>query len=310
MRNYIFKKFIIVLFLLLAADSLLFIMVRIVPGDPAFILAGNKTNSDHILEIREKLDLNRTIIEQYGVFIKNSINFDFGKSFIYNEKVSKIIFQSFPNTLYLSIAAMSLAILISFPLGIISSLKPNSGIDFFTTIISSSFLAIPNFLLGPVLILIFSVYFKLLPISGSDSLKHIVLPALTIGLSMTAFLTKIIRAAFYAEMNKSYVLFARAKGLNTNKIVFKHILKNAMIPILTVIGLQFGALISGVIITETIFSWQGIGTVLIEAIRFRDYPLISGLVLFILFLYLIIHFLVDLAYLFLDPKIRKKGLYE
>ena len=203
---------------------------------------------------------------------------------------------------------MFFAIIISFPLGITASLYPNSAIDVFATIISSSFLAIPNFLLGPLLILIFSVGFNLLPVSGSGGFEYIILPALTLGLSMTALLTKMIRGTFYAETNKPYVLFAKAKGLSNIQIVFKHIFKNAMIPVLTVMGLQFGSLISGVIITETVFSWQGLGSLLINGIRFRDYPLIQGLVLFILLMYLLINFMIDFSYLFFNPKLRRKDV--
>jgi ABC-type dipeptide/oligopeptide/nickel transport system permease component len=203
---------------------------------------------------------------------------------------------------------MFLALFISLLLSVLSFLKPNGFIDIFVTIFSSSFFAIPNFLLGPVLILIFSYYFKVLPVSGSDSLIYIILPVLTISLSMSAYLTKIFRTAYFTENDKPYVEFARSKGLSEFNILFKHIFKNAMIPILTVAGLQFGALISGVIITENVFAWQGIGTILISAIKNRDYPLIQGLTMFILLSYLLINFFIDLSYFFIDPKIRAEGV--
>jgi peptide/nickel transport system permease protein len=202
---------------------------------------------------------------------------------------------------------MTIAIFISFMLGILSALYTNSKIDLFITLISSSFLAIPNFLLGTILILIFSVYFKLLPVSGSGSFKFLILPSLTLSLSMTAFLVKIFRTSLKSEMDKPYVLFAKAKGLSQKNILFKHILKNAMIPVLTVMGLQFGALISGVIITENVFSWQGIGTLLICSIKNRNYPLLQGIVFLLILLYLLISLFIDLSYYLINPEIKING---
>ncbi len=308
MLSYIIKKVLILFFLIISTTSLLFLIIRLIPGNPSIDIIGNMANNEQIQYIEKNLDLDKPIFTQYQIYVKKTLNFDFGNSYTYKKKVSLIIIQFLPNTLYLSILAMFFAIIISFPLGVTASLYPNSTIDIFATIISSSFLAIPNFLLGPLLILVFSIGFNLLPVSGSGGFEYIILPALTLGLSMTAFLTKIIRGTFYAETNKPYVLFAKAKGLSNIQIVFKHIFKNAMIPVLTVMGLQFGSLISGVIITETVFSWQGLGTLLINGIRFRDYPLIQGLVLFILLMYLLINFMIDFSYLFFNPKLRRKDV--
>jgi ABC-type dipeptide/oligopeptide/nickel transport system permease component len=269
MKNYFIKKIIIMLFILFTANSLVFFIIRLIPGDPAIAITGNMINKENLLETRKKFNLDKPIIIQYKQFIKNSITFNFGESFTHKKPVLSVICKYFPNTIYLALLSMTIAIFISFILGILSVLYTHSKINVFITLLSSSFLAIPNFLLGTILILIFSVYFKLLPVSGSGSFKFLILPSLTLSLSMTAFLVKIIRTSFNSEMDKPYVLFAKAKGLSQINILFKHILKNAMIPVLTVMGLQFGALISGVIVTENVFSWQGIGTLLICSIKNR-----------------------------------------
>ncbi len=293
--------------ILFVANSLVFFIIRLIPGDPTIAITGNIVSKKNVSDTRKKLNLDKSIIIQYKQFIKDSIAFNFGESFTHKKPVLYVIFKYFPNTTYLALFSMTIAIFISFMLGILSALYTNSKIDLFITLISSSFLAIPNFLLGTILILIFSVYFKLLPVSGSGSFKFLILPSLTLSLSMTAFLVKIFRTSLKSEMDKPYVLFAKAKGLSQKNILFKHILKNAMIPVLTVMGLQFGALISGVIITENVFSWQGIGTLLICSIKNRNYPLLQGIVFLLILLYLLISLFIDLSYYLINPEIKING---
>jgi len=307
MKNYFIKKIAIMLFILFVANSLVFFIIRLIPGDPAIAIAGNMINKENLLEIRKKFNLDKPIIIQYKQFIKDSITFNLGQSFTHKKPVLSVICKYFPNTIYLALSSMTIAIFISFILGILSVLYTHSKLDVFITLLSSSFLAIPNFLLGTILILIFSVYFKLLPVSGSGSFKFLILPSLTLSLSMTAFLVKIIRTSLNSEMDKPYVLFAKAKGLSQINILFRHILKNAMIPVLTVMGLQFGTLISGVIITENVFSWQGIGTLLISSIKNRNYPLLQGIVFLLILLYLLISLFIDLSYYLINPEIKING---
>jgi peptide/nickel transport system permease protein len=283
---------------------MIFFLIHFIPGDPVTSILGEGANIEDIQRIRRELNLHKSIWDQYLDFNKNLLNLSFGKSIYNDKKVIHNILTYLPNTLYLAAVSMALALLISFPLGAWAAFRENTPVDSLVTFISSAGLAIPNFFLGPLLIILFSLKLGLLPVSGSEGLKYIVLPALTLGTSMSAFLTRIIRVSIGTELKKSYVVLARAKGLSETKIFLKHLLKNSMIPIVTTIGLQLGALLTGAIVTETIFSWEGIGFLLITSIKRRDYPMVQGLIVFITFIYLIVNLLVDLSYFILDPKIR------
>jgi peptide/nickel transport system permease protein len=304
MKRYIIKRALLLVFLLFAVSTMIFFLTHLIPGDPVISILGQGAGSEDIERIKKELNLDKPLWTQYLDFNKNLLNLSFGKSIFNNKPVTRNILSYLPKTLYLAAAAMVLALLISFPLGALAAFKENTPIDSVVTFTSSAGLAIPNFFLGPLLILLFSVKLGLLPVSGSEGFKYIVLPALTLGTSMSAFLTRIIRVSISMELKKPYVVLARAKGLSETGIFFNHLLKNAMIPIVTTMGLQLGALLTGAIVTETVFSWQGIGTLLITSINRRDYPMIQGLIVFITFTYLIVNFLVDLAYFALDPKIR------
>lgn len=306
MRNYILKRFLLLLFLLVTVSSLVFFLVHLVPGDPVLTILGEGASIEDIERVKQELNLDKPIIQQYLDFTKNLADLSFGKSLFTNRAVSRSILIYLPNTLYLALAAMLLALVISFPPGVWAALKGDThrAVDASVTFLSSVGLAIPNFFLGPLLIIIFSLELGWLPVSGSEGVEYIILPAVTLAASMSAFLTRIIRNSVSMELQKPYVLLARAKGLTEFQIFRKHLLKNAMIPIMTVIGLQLGALLTGTIITETIFSWQGIGSLLVTSIHRRDYPMVQGIIVFITFVYLILSFLVDLSYFFFDPRTR------
>ncbi len=304
MKEYIIKRVLLLFFLLCAVSTMIFFLIHFIPGDPVTSILGEGANIEDIQRIRRELNLHKSIWDQYLDFNKNLLNLSFGKSIYNDKKVIRNILTYLPNTLYLAAVSMALALLISFPLGAWAAFRENTPVDSLVTFISSAGLAIPNFFLGPLLIILFSLKLGLLPVSGSEGLKYIVLPALTLGTSMSAFLTRIIRVSIGTELKKSYVVLARAKGLSETKIFLKHLLKNSMIPIVTTIGLQLGALLTGAIVTETIFSWEGIGFLLITSIKRRDYPMVQGLIVFITFIYLIVNLLVDLSYFILDPKIR------
>lgn len=267
-------------------------------------ILGEGADGEEVQRMRNELNLDKSLWHQYLDFNKNLLDLSFGKSLFNNKPVIRTILAYFPNTLYLAGTAMVLALLISFPLGTLAAFKENTAVDSFVTFTSSAGMAVPNFFLGPMLIFLFSVKMELLPVSGSEGFKYILLPALTLGTSMCAFLTRIVRVSMGMELKKNYVVLARAKGLTEIKLFFNHILKNSMIPIITTAGLQLGALLTGAIVTETIFSWQGIGTLLITSVTRRDYPMLQGLIVFITFIYLSINFVVDLSYFFLDPRIR------
>ena len=306
MKRYILKRIFLLIFLLAAVSTMVFFLVHLVPGSPAVAILGEGANAEDINRVNRELNLDKPLIHQYLDFVKNLANLSFGTSLFNNRTVIRSILIYLPNTLYLALAAMLLALVFSFPPGIWAALKgeTNRTADAAVTFITSVGLAIPNFFLGPLLIVLFSVKLEWLPVSGSGGAAFIILPALTLATSMSAFLTRIIRGALETELKKPYVVLARAKGLTEFQVFKKHLLKNALIPIVTAVGLQMGALLAGTVITETIFSWQGIGSLLVTSIRQRDYPMIQGLIVFIASVYLILSFLVDLSYFIIDPGIR------
>jgi ABC-type dipeptide/oligopeptide/nickel transport system permease component len=305
-KRYIAKRVLLLLFLLGAVSLVVFFLIHLIPGDPAARILGEGANTEDIERLRHELNLHKPILSQYLDYVKNLLDLDFGNSIFDRQPVLHHILTFFPNTLYLAVAAVMIAFIISFPLGTWGAVKgeTNPAVNTTVSLISSLGLAIPNFFLGPLLIIIFSIKLGWLPVSGSGGVSYIILPALTLGISMSAFLARMIKGAVGSELKKPYVLLARAKGFTGFQVFRRHILKNAMIPIITTVGLQFGALLGGTIITETIFSWQGIGSLLVNSINRRDYPMIQGIIVFITFLYLIVNFLVDMSYFIFDPRIR------
>ena len=306
MKKYIYKRTLLLLFLLIAVSTVVFFLIHFIPGDPVVGILGEGASSEDINRLRQDLNLDKPLLHQYLDFSKNLFNLSFGKSLFNQQTVIRNILTVLPNTLYLALASMVLALIISFPLGTWAAVKgdTHTAVDTSVTLVSSVGLAIPNFVLGPLLIIIFSIKLGWFPVSGSQGFACIILPALTLGTSMSAFLTRIIRTSVGTELKKPYVLLARAKGLTGFQIFKNHLLKNALIPIVTTIGLQMGALLTGAIITETIFSWQGIGSLLVTAIKQRDYPMVQGIIVFMTFVYLMLSFLVDLSYFLIDPRIR------
>jgi peptide/nickel transport system permease protein len=304
-KKYIIKRTLLLLFLLGAVSTIIFFMIHLVPGDPVTSVLGPGAGREDIERVRRELGLDKPVIYQYLDFIKNLANLSFGKSISNNQAVIDNILQALPFTIYLAVTSMLFALMISLPLGTLAAFKENTAVDASITFISSIGLAIPNFFLGPLLIILFSIKLGWLPVSGSESFKHIILPMLTLGISMSAFLTRITRSAVGTELKKPYVVLAMAKGLTGSQIFWRHLLKNAMIPIVTTIGLQLGALLTGAIITEKVFSWQGIGSLLLVSIKQRDYPMVQGIIVFIAFVYLTLSFLVDLSYFIIDPRTRQ-----
>jgi peptide/nickel transport system permease protein len=298
------NRFFLLLFLLLAVATAVFFLLHIIPGDPAAGILGEGANSMDLQRMRSRLNLDKPLIHQYLDFLGNLVNFSFGKSLFDGRSVMASILSVLPNTIYLALVAMVLALVFSFPLGAWAAFKENTAVDASVTLISSIGLAIPNFLLGPLLIIFFAVQLSWFPVSGTGGIEFIVLPAVTLAASMSAFLTRIIKTSISTELKKPYVLLARAKGLSEFQVFKNHLLKNSMGPIVTTIGLQLGALLTGTVITETVFSWQGIGSLLVTAIQRRDYPMIQGIIVFITFVYLVLSFLVDISYYIIDPRIR------
>lgn len=304
MLRFIVRRLILTIPVLLGVATLVFALLHLVPGDPAQVMLGESAAASDVDELRAKLGLNQPLPTQYVQFISGLVQGDFGTSFRYGTPVFQEIAQRLPNTLELALAAMSVAILIALPLGILGALYRGRAIDQAAMTVSLVGISMPNFWLGPLLAIVFAVSLGWLPVSGMGDWRHLVLPAVTLGAALAAILARMTRASLIEELRELYVLAARARGLSQTRAVLRHALRNSLIPVVTILGLQFGAVLTGTIITETIFSWPGIGRLLIQAINFRDYPLVQGCILFIATTYVLVNLLVDLTYGYLDPRIR------
>jgi peptide/nickel transport system permease protein len=303
MTARLLKKAGLFLLFLWAAGSVVFFLVQAVPGDPLLAILGPHARSADVLRLQSSLQLDRPLAGRYLRFIGRLAVLDLGESLIDRKPVLPTILAYLPNTILLTAAAMAVTLLISLPLGFLAAFKKNSAWEALAIIFSAAGLAVPCFLLGILLIIVFSVGLKIFPVSGSGGSEYLVLPALTLGISFAAFLTRMVRTVLREEAGRPYVLLARAKGLSPAQVYRRHILRNALAPIVTLIGLQAGAMLSGAIVVESVFSWPGIGTLLITAVRQRDFPVIQGTVLVMASLYLLANFLVDLSYPLIDPRI-------
>ena len=258
----------------------------------------------HRLEEAKKRD-HRKIGKDLGLKTRAVLHGDLGRSLRFDQPVTQIISQRYPWTLQLTVAAMIVALLISIPAGVRSARRRNRWDDRLLSFVSLLGLSFPNFALGPILILFFAIHLAMLPVSGSGTVAHLVLPAITLGGALAAILTRMVRTAMLEELSQDYIRTARAKGLSENVVVYKHALRNALVPVLTVVGLQFGALLAGAIVTETIFSWPGIGRLTVQSIGNRDYYLVQGCILVIGLTYVAVNFLTDLFYSLANPRIRQ-----
>ena len=288
----------------LGVVTIVFLLIHLIPGDPVEIMLGENAVAAQKEELRKELKLDRPLATQYAEFLSGLFRGDLGTSFRSREPVLREILSRFPATLLLALASLLAALLVSLPLGVLSAMRPRSAVDHLCGLFSMLGLSMPNFWLGPLLILLFSIQLGLLPVGGWGSAAHLVLPAATMGTGMAAILTRMLRASLLEEIRREYVQAAAARGLSRRAAVLRHALRNALIPVLTVLGLQFGSLLGGSVITETIFSWPGIGRLTLQAIEARDYPLVQGCILFLAVLTVAVNLLTDLLYLRLDPRIR------
>ena len=285
--------------------SIVFLLIHLVPGDPILQMLGEGAPAADVEATRHLYGLDRPLGEQYLHYWKGVLRGDLGPSLRFNQSVSKMIAQRYPYTLELTLASLLVAIVLSIPAGVRSAQRRNRWDDRLLSIVSLFGLSFPNFALGPILILFFAIKLGLLPVSGSGTVAHLVLPAITMGGALAAILTRMVRTSMLEELSHDYIRTARAKGLPEQTVVYRHALRNAMIPIITVLGLQFGALLAGAIVTETIFSWPGIGRLTIQAISNRDYYLVQGCILAIGLTYIAVNFLTDLLYSAVNPRIRQ-----
>lgn len=285
--------------------SVVFLLIHLVPGDPILQMLGEGAPVADIAATRHAYGLDAPLWQQYVNYWKGVFHGDLGPSLRFNQSVSSLIAHRYPYTLQLTVASLLVAILISIPAGVRSAQRRGRWDDKLLSVVSLFGLSFPNFALGPILILFFSIKLGLLPVSGAGGIEHLVLPAITMGGALAAILTRMVRTSMLEELGQDYIRTARAKGLQERTVVYRHALRNAMLPILTVLGLQFGALLAGAIVTETIFSWPGIGRLTIDAIGNRDYFLVQGCILAIGLTYVLVNFLTDLMYSVASPRIRQ-----
>ena len=304
MIRYLVRRLLLTIPVMLGVATLVFALIHLVPGDPAQAMLGEGASHEEVLKLRHSLGLDKPLLTQYRSFMVGIAHGDLGTSLRYNGPVTAQIREKFPNTARLALAAMLFAILFAIPLGILAAVYRGTAIDHAAMTIALAGISMPNFWLGPLLAILFAVRLGWLPVSGTGSLSHLILPAVTLGAALSAILARMTRASVLEELRELYVLAARARGLSGARAVLRHAFRNSLIPIVTIIGLQFGAVLTGTIITETIFAWPGIGRLLIQAINFRDYPLVQGCILFISVTYVTMNLLTDLTYGFLDPRIR------
>lgn len=312
MLKYIIKRIVIVFGILWMVATMTYFTVHVTPGDTAtailYSVGGeNAVSPENLEHVRNKFDLNRPIHEQYLEWVTNAFKMEFGTSYKYGKPVSYMLKLRLPNTIKLGLTAFLISVVIAIPLGIISSLKHNKLVDHLSrifTLLASSF---PAFWIALVFIIIFSIKLKLFPVSGMDSAKSIVLPAVTLSLGMMAATTRMMRSSMLDVMGQDYIWVAKAKGLRRNEIIWSHILRNAMPPIITVLGLQIGHILGGAVVIENIFSWPGVGGLFIDAINAKDMPMIEGCVLVIAFGYAIINLVVDIIYACIDPRLKYSG---
>lgn len=310
--RYIAQRLVTALIVVLGVTFTVFLIIQLVPGDPARVILGVQANEENVAAIRERLGLNEPFLVQYGSWLANAARGDLGKSLITGQDVTPQIRQRLPATLELAAFALIIGLIIAIPAGIISALKPGSVIDVFASVGSQVGVAIPDFWLGIMLILLFSLTLGWLPARGytpmsesfSGWLEHIILPAITLGIISGAIQTRFVRSAMLEVLNENYIRTGHAKGLSARRVITRHALPNAMITIVTVIGLQITALLSAVVVVEVVFGWPGLGRLALDAVLDRDYPLLQGTVLVMAVLLTMVNLGVDLLYFVVDPRIE------
>ncbi|TPW27905.1 ABC transporter permease [Martelella alba] len=300
---------VVVMFLVV---TIVFIIVRVTPGDPAAVMLGPDATPQDIAELRTKLGLDQSILQQYVLYIVSMLHGDLGRSIFLNIPVTTALAQRAEPTFFLTLFSLILASVIALPVGIYAAYRRGSFIDQASTVIAMTAASVPSFWLGLILIQVFAVRFGFFPVSGyggpdasfADRLHHLILPAVSLGVVSSALILRFTRAAMLDVFNDDYIRTARAKGLSEGRVVLKHALKNALIPILTVLGLTAAVLVAGAVVTETVFALPGVGSLVVSAVLRRDYPVIQGALLVIAGLYVLINFAIDMLYLLVDPRVR------
>jgi peptide/nickel transport system permease protein len=309
-RRYLVRRLALALPTVLGVATLVFVLIHLIPGDPVEVMLGETALAADKEQLRRQLGLHRSLPVQYARFLRRLARGDLGRSLHSGRPVRRMIVARYPATLELAVAGLAIAVLIAVPLGLAASARPRATPDRASLVVALIGTAIPNFWLGPMLMLVFGIWLGWLPVSGRGSLAHLILPALTLGLGLAGILIRLLRATLLERLREDFVRSARAKGASEVRVFLGHALPNAISPLVTVLGLQAGALLSGAIITETIFGWPGIGRLTLTAIQTRDYPLVQGCVLVIALTYVSLSLVVDLIYGALDPRVRLRGERE
>ncbi len=304
MWRYVLKRVVLALPVLVGVSVVVFVAIRLIPGDPAQLMAGQAATQEVVQQIRQSLGLDQPLPVQYLYFLRNVVRGDLGRSLFNGAPVVEELAQRFPRTVRLALASMAVASLIGIPAGILAATRRSTWVDTAVMLVALAGVSVPVFWLGLNLILLFSVRLQWLPSFGYETWRHLVLPSLTLGAASTAVVARMTRSAMLEVLGQDYVRTARAKGLAERVVVSRHALRNALIPVVTVLGLQLGTLLSGAVLTETVFAWPGIGRLLVEAVLARDYPIIQGATLLIAATFVVLNVAVDVLYGLLDPRIR------
>lgn len=304
MARFLARRLALTLPVLLGVATLVFSLIHFIPGDPAQAMLGEAAPQADVEELRRRLGLDRPLLEQYVAFLSGLLRGDLGTSLRTGLPVTSQILERMPATFELAAAAMLVAICVSLPLGIAAAVRRGTAIDHAAMTLALTGVSVPNFWLGPLLAIVFAVELGWLPVAGRGTPQHLILPAISLGAALAAILARMTRASMLEELREQYVLAARARGVPYLRAVVRHAFRNSLIPVVTLVGLQFGAVLTGAVITETIFAWPGIGRLLIQSIGFRDYPLVQGCILLIAVTYVGVNLLTDLVYGVLDPRIR------
>jgi len=300
----VLRRLFVIIPVLWAVVTVVFLLIHIIPGDPARNLVGENATEEQVQRVREELGLNKPLGRQYIDYWIGLAHGDWGTNPVTQEPVFGRVASRYPATIKLAFAALLLATIFSIPLGVTAATHLGSWIDSVSTLVALLGISLPSFALGPLLVLVFSVQLGVTPVSGAGGVDHLILPSLTLGAALSAILTRMVRSSVLEELGEDYVRTARAKGLPERTVIYKHVLKNGLIPVVTVLGLQFGVLLAGAIITERVFSWPGVGSLLVDSISERDYKLTQGCILVIAATYVLVNTATDIVYRFLDPRIK------
>ena len=303
MKTYLVRRLAQSLLVLFGISFVVFAILHLT-GDPTLVLLPPDASAEDVRRFREAMGFNDPFFVQYGRFLRGALRGDFGESLRHGESAFALVVERMPATFELSGAALLIALSLAIPAGIVSAVRRNTTVDYVSTVIALLGQSMPTFWLGIMLILVFSVQFGLLPSSGRGTLRHLILPAVTLGLFTTARITRLTRSGMLEVLNQDYIRTARAKGVAGPPVVWKHALKNAAIPIVTIVGIELGTLLGGSVITETIFAWPGVGRLSVQAIANRDYPVVQAAVFTLASTFVLVNLVVDVVYTYLDPRIR------